>query len=224
MSDPLSESRAPGRLSCLLVLLATAIGLAGYYGPWVAHRAAGLIVIGLDLAEYVKFLPDVASGQIAIRREVFYLPLVAGSVTASLLASRRCLPTWVRWVLAIGAAPLALAMLPPAWSPGLLLIPEFRLQVLAMGICLILIPGIAVTRYLPDWFTLAVIAVLATLAAVGPAWAFLQVRDSINQVYGRSPKLGWGFWVNLLGFFGAAFLAMAEILRPKRRSRRQRNA
>jgi len=195
--------------------LAGAAGLAGYYGPWVAHRAAGLVIIGLDLAEYVKFLPQVASGQVGIPREVFYLPLVAGSITASLLASRRCLPTWFRWALALLAAPLALAMLPPAWSPGLLRLGEFRTQVLAIGVCLALIPGIALTRYLPDWLVIVMIAFLALLAAIGPAWAFLQVRGAIAQVYRRDLPLGWGFWLSLLGFLGQAFLAIVEILRPE---------
>jgi hypothetical protein len=210
-----SESRQRRQLRCLLIALAGAAGLAGYYGPWAAHRAAGLVIIGLDLAEYVKFLPQVASGQIGIQREVFYLPLVAGSVTASLLASRRCLPNWFRWALALAAAPLALAMLPPAWSPGLLRLGEFRIQILAIGVCLALIPGIALTRYLPDWLVLVTIAFLALLAAIGPAWAFLQVRGAIAQVYRRDPPLGWGFWISLLGFLGEAFLAIAEILRPE---------
>jgi hypothetical protein len=167
------------------------------------------------LAEYVKFLPQVASGQIRVPRELFYLPLFAGSMTASLLASRRCLPTWLRWVLALAAAPLALAMLPPAWSPGLLRLDEFRLQMFAIVVCLALIPGIVLTRHLPDWLVLPTIAVLALLAAIGPAWAFLQVRDVIALVYRQNPSLGWGFWISILGFFGAALLAIAEILRPE---------
>jgi len=28
----------------------------GYFGAWVDHPAAGLVILGLDLAEYVKFL------------------------------------------------------------------------------------------------------------------------------------------------------------------------
>jgi hypothetical protein len=204
----------PRRIRCLLIALAAAIGLAGYYGPWLAHRAAGLVVLGLDLAEYVKFLPQVASGQIAIRREIFYLPLFAGSVTASLLASRHYLPPWLRWALALSAAPLALAMLPPAWSPGVLLLGEFRVQVFAIVLCLGLIPGIVVTRHLPDWLVLALIALLAILAALGPAWAFLQVRPAIAQVYRRPPPLGWGFYLCLLGFLAEALVAIAEILSP----------
>ena len=119
-------------------LLAAAVALAGYFGPWVPHRAGGLVILGLDLAEYVKFMPAVASGQVALRREIFYLPLVAASVTASLLASRRSLPWLVRWGLAAGAIPVALAMLPPAWNLDTFRTAEFRPQIAAIGVCLLL--------------------------------------------------------------------------------------
>jgi hypothetical protein len=217
MTRPAAKSGDARKLRCLLILLAVATGLAGYYGPWVAHRAAGLVIMGLDLAEYVKFLPQVFSGPVAIQREIFYLPLIAASVTASLFASRRCVPIWLRWALAFLAAPLALAMLPPAWSPGLLRMEEFRIQVLAIAVCLLLIPGVVLTRYLPDWLILLIVAFLALLAAIGPTWAFLQVRAAVDQVYRRPPAVGWGFWSSLVGFLGAAFLAIAELLRPESR-------
>jgi hypothetical protein len=217
MTRPQPASRDPRQRRCVLILLAIAVGLAGYYGPWLMHRAAGLVVIGLDLAEYVKFVPQVISGQIALQREVFYLPLMAGSIAASLLASRRWLPLWSRWALAFLAAPLALAMLPPAWSPAVLRLGEFRIQVLAIGVCLALIPGIMITRYLPDRLVLISIAFLSLMSALGPTWAFLQARPAIAQVYRRPAPLGWGFWLNLVGFFGAAFLAVAETLRTESR-------
>jgi hypothetical protein len=40
MKDPSLEARSSRRFWWFLVLLAAGIGLAGYYGPWVAHRAA----------------------------------------------------------------------------------------------------------------------------------------------------------------------------------------
>ena len=73
------------RIRWLAITLAGLIGLIGYYGPWVPHKAAGLVVIGLDLAEYVKFIPEVASGKITFRREIFYLPLFAASVGGQLV-------------------------------------------------------------------------------------------------------------------------------------------
>jgi hypothetical protein len=223
MTSSPSGPNGARRLPWLLIGLSAAIGLAGYYGPWVAHKAAGLVVIGLDLAEMVKFLPLTQAGRVAVQREVFYLPLVAGSLTASLMASRRALPLWARWLLALIAVPLALAMLPPAWSPGILWQQEFRIQTLAIAGCLILVPGIVLTRYLPGWLVLAILALAAMLAAIGPLWGFFQIRPGINYVYNRPPAIGWGLWVSLLGFMAEAVLATAEILRPDRRIRPRRN-
>ncbi len=72
----------------LLLLAGALLALAGYVGPWVDHRAAGLAILGLDLGEYVKFLPQVRGGAISLWREGFYLPLVAASLALSLCSWR----------------------------------------------------------------------------------------------------------------------------------------
>lgn len=201
------------RLRWLALAVAAVIGGAGYFGPWVPHKAAGLVVIGLDLAEYVKFLPEVASRQITLQREIFYLPLLAASVGATLLASRRALPGWVRGGLALAAVPLALAMLPPAWSPAVLTLAEFRLQVIAIGGCLLLIPCNFLLQRLPDRLMLLLLAMLALAAAIAPAWGFLQVRPAIEGVYLHPLALGWGFWANELGFLSMTLIGIAEAIR-----------
>jgi len=201
------------RIRWLAIFLAGLIGLIGYYGPWAPHKAAGLVVIGLDLAEYVKFIPEFASGKIAFRREVFYLPLFAASVGASLLASRRVLPTWSRWLIAFLAIPLALAMLPPAWNPAILLLPEFRLQTVAIAFCLMLVPGTMLLRGVPDRPILVVIALLSLTAAIAPAWGYVQVHAAIEALYRQPLALGWGFWAGAGGFLAAAFISIAEAIR-----------
>lgn len=88
----------------LLLPLGALLAFLGYVGPWVDHRVAGLAVLGLDLGEYVKFLPGVRAGATGLWREGFYLPLVAISLTLSLC-------TWrvdVRWPSARGRAGYAI--------------------------------------------------------------------------------------------------------------------
>jgi hypothetical protein len=207
--------QAPGP-RWLLLILAGLIGTVGYFGPWVPHRAAGLVILGLDLGEYVKFLPEVAAGQIAIRRELFYLPLVAASLSASLLAGRQGLPRWSRALLALVAIPLALAMLPPAWSPTTLTLPEFRLQVIAIVVCLGMVPAVVLTRYLPNRLVLGLIALLALAAAIWPAWGLRQVLPAIAALYRQPLVPGWGFWAALAGQLAVAVIATAEIIRRSR--------
>jgi hypothetical protein len=207
--------KVPGPRWFLLILWGMIV-LAGYFGPWVPHRAAGLVILGSDLPEYVKFLPAVASGQVALRREVFYLPLLTGSVTAGLLASRRDLPLSIRILLGLAAIVLAPALLPPAWSPTTLQNIEFRLQVIALAVSLVLPVVAPLVRYLPDRLVLAIISLLAIMAALLPASGFLRVRPVIADLYREALPLGWGFWACLCGNLLLALCAVAEML-PRRR-------
>ncbi len=201
------------RLRWAVLAALLALGVIGYYGPWVPHKAAGLVIIGLDLAEYVKFLPDVIAGRVVLMRELFYLPLFAASVSAGLLAGRRNLPRWSRVLLALISLPLAAAMLPPAWSPAVLLQPEFRLQVIAILVCWLLVPAALITRYLPNRLVLIIILLLSLAAAIAPAWGFLQVHPGIEALYRRTLPPGWGFLVGTAGFLAAALFSCAEALR-----------
>lgn len=187
------------------------LGMAGYLGPWIPHRSAGLVITGLDLGEYVKFLPQVLAGQIPVQREAFYAPLAAASLIASLLSSRRKMGR-LRWLLLLAAISLALAQLPPAWSPNTLQMPEFRMQMAAIALCLVVIPLVALIQHLPDQLIMAGIALLALVAALWPAWSFLQVRPAIAAVYNEALPLGWGFWACTIGYAGLTFLSTALIL------------
>jgi hypothetical protein len=202
----------PVGLYWLAVVVLLLLACAGYFGAWVADRSAGLVITGVDLAEYVKFLPPVQSGQIQVRREAFYVPLVSASLTATLLAGRRGLPRWLRVLLALAAIPLALAMLPPAWNPAVLLEPEFRVQVLAILVCLAAVPAILITRYIPDRLIMLVIALLALAAALWPAWSFQQVLPSIEDFYGHPLRPGWGFFACVIANLGIAFYGVARTL------------
>jgi hypothetical protein len=220
MLPPIAPRPEPPRprLKWWPVLAAFAIALVGYFGAWVWHRVAGLVVTGVDLAEYVKFIPAYRGGEIRLVRESFYMPLVAGSLIAGLVASRRVLPLWLRWVAGLLAIPLALAMLPPAWSPALLMMPEFRLQSVAIALCIAALLLLPATRFLPDWLVLLVIAVLALAAAIWPATGFLQLLAPIEALYRQPIRPGWGFWLSTLGFLAVAFFAILGAIprRPRR--------
>ena len=54
----------------------------GYFGPWIAHETAALTLNGPDMAEFIKFLPEVMSGSLETMRQVFYLPAFATVASA----------------------------------------------------------------------------------------------------------------------------------------------
>src|SRR5689334_16813326 len=89
----------PQMMSWLLPV-ALLLALAGYFGSWVAHPVAGLAITGLDLGEYVKFLPDFRQGSLLIWRSGFYAPLV-GVSSAALLAAFRPSFAYGWWMRAV---------------------------------------------------------------------------------------------------------------------------
>lgn len=201
-----------------LSVLAT---LAGYFGPWVPHAAAGLVVTGLDLGEYVKFLHEVRGGEIELWRQGFYLPLVAVSVALSLHAYRRDLayPWPIKGTLLAVAAVAAFNLLPPAWSPPLLLTPEFRLQTLAMIVCLGLAAISPILALLPRQMVAALVALSAISALWLPIHNFLRVLPAIAQLYGHPLTPGWGIWGMGLGLVGMMGVGVFELLSTREENR-----
>ena len=215
----------------------------GYVRPWIAHKAAGLAVLGLDLGELVKFLHPVQQGEIRLWREGFYLPLVAVSVSLSLNAFCRDSNAsdrqdanidgteageprprygWpVRIALLLLAIVTALNLLPPAWTPRLLLTPEFRLQSMAMALCLALVALSPLVGLLQSprslfesfggtadgagrrgclWraaWSIALVRSLFLVVSAGaaiyfPVAQFRLVIPTLAELYGQPPEIGWG--------------------------------
>ena len=234
----------------------------GYVRPWIAHKAAGLAVLGLDLGELVKFLHPVQQGEIRLWREGFYLPLVAMSVSLSLnafcrdsSASRRREASpdgtvaeeggprygWpVRIALLLLAIVTALNLLPPAWTPRLLLTPEFRLQTIAMVLCLALVALSPVAGLFQSPRTLVeslggtadgngrrgclwraawsvalvrglLLVVSAGAAIYFPIAQFREVLPTLAELYGQTPEIGWGPALMVAGLAGLLWHGLSEI-------------
>lgn len=245
-----------------LLPVSALLALTGYFRPWIAHRAAGLAVLGLDLGELVKFLHPVQQGDIRLWREGFYLPLVAVSVGLSLSAFRRderslpatdsensaanvseSRPTY-GWPVRIGllllAVVAALNLLPPAWTPSLLLAPEFRLQTMALVVCMALaaISPLAALLLTPRsllepvfgspvvvngrsyigraaWFislARALFAVaLAGAAIYFPLAQFRWILPTMADLYGQAPEIGWGPAVMIVGLAGLLLHGLRDV-------------
>lgn len=234
----------------------------GYVRPWIEHKAAGLAVLGLDLGELVKFLHPVQQGEIRLWREGFYLPLVAVSVSLSLDAFRRdsSAPagaglggrgteadgsgprySWpVRIAYLLFAMVTALNLLPPAWSPQQLLTPEFRLQAVAMLLCLALVAISPLVGLFQSPRTLLaslggitdgsgrrgclwrvawgvalvrgiVLVLLACAAIYFPVAQFQQVLPTLTELYGQTPEIGWGPALMVAGLAGLLWHGIDDI-------------
>lgn len=254
---------APRRLLFRLLLpVAALLTLTGCFLPWIEHPAAGLVVLGLDLSELVKFLYPVQQGDIRLWREGFFLPLIAASLSLSLNAFRRDLPhpdesraavqaehdaqrlqayPWpLRVALLLIATIAALNLLPPAWTPRLLLSPEFLLQTAALFFCLLFaaaspFAALIVTPYSllealgmspasaprngRAWrsarrLSLVRASALAALAAAGiyfPLAQFRWVLPALTDLYGQSLDTGWGPALLLVGLAGLLAHSLTDL-------------
>lgn len=180
---------------------ACVIALAGYFGAWVSHPVAGLVITGLDLGEYAKFLPAVTIGEVVIWRQGFYAPLVAVTAACSLLTYRRFYgyPFLVRLALILMGLVSTLNLLPPAWSPAVLQSPEFRLQttLIVAGIVMLgLSPLLAMLPAFPAYATVAALSVAATLL---PVYSFPRVLPGIAALYTHPIRPGIAMYVSIAG-------------------------
>lgn len=218
-SEPVTAPKAwftRRTLMPVLLPIGALLAFAGYVGPWVDHRVAGLAVLGLDLGEYVKFLPQVRAGTPSLWREGFYLPLVAISLTLSLctwraeLRWRRPAAAWTAVALQVaGAIVAALNMLPPAWTPLRMLTPEFQQQSTAIGLCLAAVAFGPFLALLPGAVTGTIVLLLSLWAAIVPIQQFLRVLPEIASLYRHDLVPGWGMYLMLVGL---AFLMLLGML------------
>lgn len=199
-----------------LLPLAAIVTLVGYFGPWIPHRAAGLVIVGLDLGELVKFLYPVQQGDIVLWREGFYLPLVAVSVALSLFGWRRAMgyPLVARLGMFAVATVAALNLLPPAWTPGLLLTPEFRLQTGAMAVCLALALVMPIAALLPLRLAGVLILALTAAALYFPLAQFQWILPALADLYNQPLGPGWGYWVTATGLAGVAYWVLRWAIWP----------
>jgi hypothetical protein len=155
-----------------------------------------------DLAEFVKFLPEVRNGTLAVHRLLFLLPLFVATCALQVLVTARQIayPGWVRWPILVMAIPLSLSLLPPVWSPMVLLSAEFGLQTIGCTFCLSLV---IVSRWLGRVPFRPLVALLALLSLAAPAlalWQFFVVCEAITRAYASSIAPSWGAWATLVGF------------------------
>ena len=217
MAERIRQTIQSPYLPTAMVLSGWLLAALGYWGAWVWAAPVGLRVPGIDLAEYVKFIAEVRSGQIRLTREVFLLPLVAISLSMSLLAQRSelRLPSALRWLINLLAIPVALAMLPPAWTPSLLTTPEFVKQTVAMAVCIVA-AGLSypLLRRMPLTLSAIIVALLALASLVLSVSAFLKLRTPLDAIYGQPVEFGSG---PILLTIGLLLVASSPLLLARRR-------
>jgi len=201
------------KLRLLLWLALFLIG-AGYFGPWVWHKAAGLILSADDLGEWIKFLPVWKSGQLPVTRELFYLPIWLTSIGLGLMAGR--IKAWP-WKMAVLAASLVLVLTPLPKYPELLSAyrePEFMPTFWATMVALLL--SVIFTfcgSQLSDRVEAILWIVIGVSAALFAPWMFGRAMPDIDRLYHYS--IGWGIVAEVIGGVSLALIGGVLLFRKK---------
>ena len=199
-----------------LLLVALALIGAGYFGPWAAHKDAGLNLSADDLAEFVKFMPVVRSGEIGIVRELFFVPIWLISIGLGLLASR---VKSLGLRLALLALSLLLVFTP---LPGFTFLltayrsPEFGPTFWVTIVVMLLSIGLAVFGgriFRTDRVEAFLWSVLGLAAASIAPLHFVKVAPEIERLYHFST--GWGVIAVVAGGLGLALIGVAWLISKK---------
>lgn len=195
------------RAGPVLLAAGSATIIAGYLAVWLPNVNVGLSFIGIELGEWVKFLPEVQAGRIPGGRNLFYLPpIMVGLVLA--LCSATWPPRWQTWGLR-GVAVAASLLAFPAVE-AILDEPstEWRLRLALIGLVIV---TAAATPLLGRWPRVsASLAVLAALiGAILPTVAYFAVRPIVAGWLQAPVGVGPGVWLNLAGFVLLAVAAPA---------------
>ncbi|MBL7184319.1 MAG: hypothetical protein ISS50_07715 [Anaerolineae bacterium] len=194
-----------------LAPLGIALALIGYWGPWVNHKTAALVLSGLDMAEFVKFLPEVRASAEPMIRELFYLPPLAAALCLALMGGNRLwrFPLWARALMVIIAIALAIVVLPPyPFILQALNSDEFRRQFLMAAGCLAVIGGTLLYRRLSRAIVAGLLIIISLAGAIPALWQFLSIRSALDGVYSQPIHVGWGLWLTVAGFL---FMAGAGV-------------
>jgi len=142
---------------------------------------------------------------------------VAVSVALSLFAWRREMgyPLLARLGLFGVATVAALNLLPPAWTPGLLLTPEFRVQTGVLAGCLALVLVAPIAALLPVRLAGVTVLALVIAALYFPLAQFRWILPALADLYNQPLAPGWGYWVTETGLAGVAYCVLRKVVKPQ---------
>lgn len=177
--------------------------LVGYFLPWFKLQAAGLTLIGLDISEWLKFMPQFATGELP-NRNYFYLPPITLGAMLIVWSLLHDMDKWRGWLISAAGCLIACIALPalealPLNADKFADYTEWRFRLVLIG----LIFGLAVFRpimaRLPRNLLLSALAGLALCGSIFPGRLLYLSRSTYIFWLRLTPNLGLGFGFHLLG-------------------------
>lgn len=194
----------------LPLLLAFTLILAAYLMVWLAHEngAAGLSFIGLEIGEWVKFLPQMQAGEILPGRDLFYLPPVTLGLMLVLFTAGWPQGRWQTRATRGLAVLVSLLAFPSLDAIRLEPSSEWLWRLLLVGLVVVAALLAGLLGRVPGRVRWLLMAVLGTAGGVLPTWAFFAIRPAAEEVLQSAVQPGLGVWLNMAGHLLVAMTAM----------------
>lgn len=219
MTEATRESWTVDASRQTLIKLGFTVILLGYFMVWLPHKLAGLSFIGLEIGEWVKFLPQMRSDQIAVDRNLFYLPPITLGLILTLWTAGwpgRRWQTWATRALAVLVAMLALPAVEAVLEEGSDQWLVRLALVLFVALVAVLVP---LLQRLPGGKGLIVAwsatLVIALIGLALPTWAYLAVRSAVAELLADEVEIGPGLWFNGIGHLLVAVAALTWLLEQR---------
>lgn len=203
----------------IVLLIGIVTVMAGFFSPWIQHKTAGLSITGFEMAEWIKFAPEVQSGDSGLARTLFYLPpLVCAVGLAALAASfdhSQPVLKWLLLLLVLFTSLLPFPLLEEIKSIAGIKVNIGRLSLIAIGLCAGLVA--LLIRNLPAWFWSLFVIVIAAAGFIGIFSAFSTAEPIVERLYNHLIDPGMGYRLDQIGIIFILLGGIGRLFDTKRR-------
>jgi hypothetical protein len=187
--------------------------LAGYLMVWLPQPVAGLSLIGLEMGEWVKFLPQSQAGEVP-DRNLFYLPPILLGMMMALWTAGWPNGRWQTWAMRALAATVSLLAFPAIEAIRFEPPSEWALRIGSVGLVGAAAVLSSVMSRLPGKALPLLLLLLALLGLVLPLWAYVATRPVIAALLQTEVGVGPGLVLHVVGNLLSAAAGIGSLLHP----------
>lgn len=191
------------------LLLGLTLILVGYFLPWLSHPASGLTLIGLDISEWTKFMPQMGSGELP-HRDLFYVPPITLGICLALCSVGQT-NGWRPWLLRGLALLVAFISFPSIDAIRFEPSGEWRPRLILIGVVLLFALAAVWLDRLPQWVVNLLLGLTAGVGFVLPTYLFWVLLPVLESWLVLDFQIGWGLWLNGVGHLLVAGMALWTI-------------
>lgn len=189
--------------------------LAGYLMVWLPQPVVGLSLIGLEMGEWVKFVPQVQAGMLP-DRNLFYLPPVFLGLMMAVWTAGWPNGRWQTWAMRGLAVLVSLLAFPSIEAIRFEPSSEWLFRLVLIGLVGVTAVFSSVLERLPKILPPILILLFALLNLVLPTWAYLSLRPVIADLFQTAVGFGPGLLLHVVGnLLGIAAAGLILLHRPK---------